>query len=74
MRRLFFSSNWERGSTPTWFNHFYLSVKFVFIVGVFYYFDRNFYAGRYPTLSQLELSVILVLKSDTSTINICVVL
>ena len=31
---LFFSSNRDRGSKPTWFNHFYLSVKFVFIVGI----------------------------------------
>ena len=25
---------WDRGSIPTWFNNFYLSVKFVFIVGI----------------------------------------
>ena len=48
--------NWDRGSKPTWFNHFYLSVKFVFNVGIcfFLYFDRNVYAGRYSRLSQLE--------------------
>ena len=49
-------SNGDRGLIPTWFNHFYFSVMFFFIVGVrFFYLDRNFYAGRYPTLSQLEL-------------------
>ena len=31
-----------QGSKPTWFNHFYLSVKFVFIVAIgFFYLDRN---------------------------------
>ena len=34
MRRFFFSSSWDRGSIPTWFNHFYLSVEFVFIFGI----------------------------------------
>ena len=49
---------------PAWFNQFYLSVKFIFIVGVcFFYLDRYVYAGRYPTLSPLELSVILVLNT-----------
>ena len=50
-------SNWDRGSIHTWFNHIYFSVMFNFIVGIrFFYLDRNFYAGRYPTLSQLELN------------------
>ena len=40
----FLSSNWDRGSIPTWFNHFYLSVKFVFIVGkCFFYISTEFY-------------------------------
>ena len=29
VRRLLFSLNWDRGSIPAWFNHFYLSVKFL---------------------------------------------
>ena len=46
-----------RGSKPNLFKHFYLSVKFVFIVVYmlfFFYLDRNFYVGRYSRFSQLE--------------------